>query len=212
MKRRPRMLAFEPLEVRKVLDATLHNAALPADVNQDGEISGVDALIIINRLNGVSSSESHFRPDVTNDGIVTPRDALFIINHLNLKAKKVGGTKATPPSEEPVAAIAGSDYKASFDAVEAVFDEGTDTFVMKPDNLLETDDVETLLKRASMATKSDDAIIAVVDRSGRILGVRVEDGVSDAIKLDPDKLAFAIDGAVAKARTAAYWMGAEVDV
>jgi len=56
-----------------------------------------------------------------------------------------------------------------------------------------------------MATSSEDAIIAVVDRSGRILGVRIEQGVSRSLQEDADKLAFAIDGAVAKARTAAFF-------
>jgi len=64
-------------------------------------------------------------------------------------------------------------------------------------------DVQTLLDRASAATPRNDAIIAVVDRGGRILGVRVEDGVS--IDPDSDTMVFAIDGAVAKARTAAFF-------
>lgn len=69
-------------------------------------------------------------------------------------------------------------------------------------------DVETLLCRAAAATPSEDAIIAVVDRNGRILGVRVEAGVLAAIP-DMDTLVFAIDGAVAKARTAAMFSSHE---
>lgn len=65
-------------------------------------------------------------------------------------------------------------------------------------------DVSQILKRASVATPSNDAIIAIVDRAGNILGVRVEQGVLDTIK-DQKKLAFAIDGAIAKARTAAFF-------
>lgn len=71
--------------------------------------------------------------------------------------------------------------------------------------LLSTNEVDTLLQRASAATPSEDGIIAVVDRMGNILGVRVEAGVSPAITGNPDLLAFAIDGAVAKARTAAFF-------
>lgn len=89
---------------------------------------------------------------------------------------------------------------------------------------LQAGEVETLLDRASAATSSDDAIIAVVDRGGQILGVRVEPGVVAAIDdvgnttsggngngvIDPgtaeeETLVFAIDGAVAKARTAAFF-------
>ena len=65
-------------------------------------------------------------------------------------------------------------------------------------------EVEQLLDRAAAATASEDAIIAVVDRNGRILGVRVEAGVLATIT-DPETLVFAIDGAVAKARTAAFF-------
>ena len=70
------------------------------------------------------------------------------------------------------------------------------------DTQLSVSDVETLLKRAAAASASDDAIIAVVDRSGNILGVRTEGGVTI---VDPATLVFAIDGAVAKARTAAFF-------
>lgn len=71
--------------------------------------------------------------------------------------------------------------------------------------LLKRDEVELLLNRASAAAPSNDGIIAIVDRGGNILGVRVEAGVSPAITGDPQKLAFAIDGAVAKARTGAFF-------
>jgi uncharacterized protein GlcG (DUF336 family) len=74
-----------------------------------------------------------------------------------------------------------------------------------PTNVLAAASVTQLLDRASAATPSRDAIIAVVDRNGRILGVRVEDGVSPLITGDPAKLTFAIDGAVAKARTGAFF-------
>lgn len=63
-------------------------------------------------------------------------------------------------------------------------------------------EVATLLDRASAATPRDDAIIAVVDRSGQILGVRTEADVPTA---DVAALAFMIDGAVAKARTGAFF-------
>jgi uncharacterized protein GlcG (DUF336 family) len=64
---------------------------------------------------------------------------------------------------------------------------------------LTTVEVNALLERASAATPSNDAIIAVVDRTGKILGVRVESGVVTS------DLGFAIDGAVAKARTGAFF-------
>jgi len=70
---------------------------------------------------------------------------------------------------------------------------------------LSADEVQALLTRASAASSHHDAIIAVVDRGGRILGVRVENGVSPGIILNPASLTFAIDGAVSLARTAAFF-------
>jgi uncharacterized protein GlcG (DUF336 family) len=85
-------------------------------------------------------------------------------------------------------------------------------------------EVEQILDYATTVTPSDDAIIAIVDRGGNILGVRVEDGVVanfdstantvtsgngngmiDPASAEQDTLVFAIDGAVAKARTAAFF-------
>jgi uncharacterized protein GlcG (DUF336 family) len=85
--------------------------------------------------------------------------------------------------------------------------------MLAADTLTATE-VRGLLTRASAASSSNDGIIAVVDRRGAILGVRVEQGVFDQYLARYgnhgapthaywEKLAFAIDGAVAKARTAA---------
>ncbi len=60
-------------------------------------------------------------------------------------------------------------------------------------------EVTALLDRASAATPSQNAIIAIVDRSGQILGVRTETNVTT-----PD-LNFAINGAIAKARSAVFF-------
>lgn len=75
--------------------------------------------------------------------------------------------------------------------------------------LLSTQDVETLLQRATGATASNDGIIAVVDREGNILGVRIEDNVSAAITGTPENLVFGVDGAVAKARTGAFFANSQ---
>lgn len=60
-------------------------------------------------------------------------------------------------------------------------------------------EVGALLDRASAATPSTNAIFAVVDRSGQILGVRTEANVVTA------DLNFAINGAIAKARSAVFF-------
>jgi uncharacterized protein GlcG (DUF336 family) len=71
-----------------------------------------------------------------------------------------------------------------------------------PELTMSVGDVKAFLNRAAAATPSDDAIVAIVDRDGNILGVRVEGNVAANIKAAP---AFAIDGAVALARTAAFF-------
>lgn len=69
-------------------------------------------------------------------------------------------------------------------------------------------EVQQLLARAAGASSSNGAIIAIVDRNGKILGVRMEQGVLDAIGDEATRV-FAIDGAVAKARTAAFFANNE---
>ena len=57
-------------------------------------------------------------------------------------------------------------------------------FTLNPP-VIEAGEVPLLLQRASNATASNDAIIAVVDRGGTILGVLRENGVSPAITGNP---------------------------
>jgi uncharacterized protein GlcG (DUF336 family) len=85
------------------------------------------------------------------------------------------------------------------------YDSQTLGLTPSPDATLTTADVNALLDRAAAATPGDDAIVAVVDRGGRILGVRVEGNVSSAITSNTDTEVFAIDGAVAEARTGALF-------
>ena len=54
-------------------------------------------------------------------------------------------------------------------------------------------EVNDLLLRATAADPFDNAIIAVVDRGGRVLGVRVDDQVSPDITGNADTLVFAVD-------------------
>ncbi|HEY2759254.1 MAG TPA: hypothetical protein VGI75_00885, partial [Pirellulales bacterium] len=72
-----------------------------------------------------------------------------------------------------------------------------------PNVTLSASEVDTLLRRAVASSGRNDAIIAVVDRNGTILGVQVEPGAMAGVA--PDRLDFAIDGAVAEARTGAFF-------
>ena len=189
------------------------------DVDGNGSVTARDALMVINFLHNegeqvsTETETSFARYDTDSSGDVTARDALLVINHI----EDAQQNPVDSEDEESTLAKISSIEKASgvdADGVEGAADRffaSLNKFEASPEfstqNLLETADVETLLQRASMATASEDAIIAVVDRSGRILGVRVEAGVSSALTSPGNEaqLAFAIDGAVAKARTAAFF-------
>jgi uncharacterized protein GlcG (DUF336 family) len=71
--------------------------------------------------------------------------------------------------------------------------------------VLQASEVQTLLQRAAAASSSDDGIVAIVDRGGHLLGLRVEGNVSPAITGNTANLVFAVDGALAEARTAAFF-------
>jgi uncharacterized protein GlcG (DUF336 family) len=71
--------------------------------------------------------------------------------------------------------------------------------------IITADEANAILQRAGAASASNDAIIVICDRNGRILGVRVEDGVAPEIRNNINNLVFAIDGAYAKALTGAYF-------
>jgi hypothetical protein len=53
------------------------------DTNSDGNVSPLDALVVINHLNSSNKSLYRARYDVDKDGRVTPLDVLIIINRLN---------------------------------------------------------------------------------------------------------------------------------
>jgi len=219
MRRKPtRNLRLEKLERREVFAAgflvssffaSRQNPVMPADVNNDSTVTPLDALLVINELARLPSDAQATEPstettdffDVSGDGITTPLDALQVVNMLSQMAFEPEAQAFSSPmmlsamSDPGKADGVGDIFKATFNNAETA----------NADNLLTQADVETLLTRASMATQSQDAIIAIVDRSGRILGVRVEAGVNAALQGNAEKLAFAIDGAVAKARTAAFF-------
>jgi VCBS repeat-containing protein len=76
-----------------------HNFLLPHDVDDDGDVTPLDALLVVNQLNrGSESSPSIHRQfhDVNDDSVLSPLDALVLINELNSKAAdSAGSTKPT---------------------------------------------------------------------------------------------------------------------
>ena len=103
--------------------------------------------------------------------------------------------------------VQGSDQISGVNAGDRVVKNDPPPIPPSPDStvVLSTSDVNQLLERAAAASASNDAIIAIVDRDGNILGVRVESGVAPAITGNDGILVFAIDGAVAEARTGAFF-------
>jgi Dockerin type I domain len=74
------------------------------DVNRSGEVSPIDALLIINELNARGSRSlvgSNFVPppfvDVNGDSTLSPIDVLLVINFLNARANGEGEFQGTPP-------------------------------------------------------------------------------------------------------------------
>ena len=103
--------------------AAAHNGQLPADANDDGVVSPLDALLVINELGfaeGIAPLRSVERnyiegrllADVNNDGSVSPLDALLIINDL-------GSSTNAVPQAAPLAAVM-HDVAVSDDVVDSL--------------------------------------------------------------------------------------------
>ena len=99
----------------------------PLDVNDDGTVSPIDALQVINELNSpiVSDPERGSLPtfagdgqvppyvDVNGDGFVSPIDALIVINALN--DLNTGATPFAALSSTATVGFAGQGYSADLD-------------------------------------------------------------------------------------------------
>lgn len=79
--------------------ASWQNTTQPVDINGDGRITALDALLLINELNSrrVSTATGQLPPrtssasqvdqffDTNGDGVITPLDALLVVDYLNRK-------------------------------------------------------------------------------------------------------------------------------
>lgn len=84
-----RRLTAERLEYRSLMAAdVMHNFLMPHDVNDDGNISPIDVLVVVNRINGTASTSdtSATFGDVDDDSSVSPLDALAVINRINSRS------------------------------------------------------------------------------------------------------------------------------
>ena len=152
------------------------NLSDPADVNADGKCDLSDILAVIYEFNQTTDAEGEAVNQLTFPDV----NGDLQIDILDVLAAVYRFNEENNP-------FAAALFSSSLSS------------------LITDSDVEQLLSRAAAASNSQDAIIAIVDRAGRILGVRVEQFVAPAIQSDVAKRVFAIDGAVAKARTAAFF-------
>jgi hypothetical protein len=104
------------------------NAANPFDVNDNGFVTGIDALIIINRLNTTGPEVLPDTPppapfsffDVSGDGRVTAIDALLVINELNRRTGlQVQAAGAESDGVAPATVAAAGDQDSSNSVTQA---------------------------------------------------------------------------------------------
>lgn len=95
-------LQMESLEVRALLAADLGTSALnldAADVNQDGNVTAQDAVMVLNAMSIQSSDEQASSPDaaldVNSDGLISALDALMVLNRMQ-RADNVGPPQGPP--------------------------------------------------------------------------------------------------------------------
>jgi RHS repeat-associated protein len=91
-KRPERRVQLEMLEPRLLLTSAWQNPFQPVDVNDDGAVTPLDALLVINHLQTqifqkfTGTPETLETPrylDVNGDGVSSPIDALMVVHHLN---------------------------------------------------------------------------------------------------------------------------------
>jgi hypothetical protein len=133
-----RTLQAEQLEVRSLMAADLGfasnfwNVVRPADVNADGAVAPIDAVLVINSLNangsralpqgaageGPQAASTPAFYDVNNDGHISPIDAVLVINELNGEGEGPNGEKVQytvralqPGTDIPITTVeAGQEY------------------------------------------------------------------------------------------------------
>ena len=181
LRRRPRA---ENLENRQLLAANIfHNDVMPEDVNEDGQISALDALTVINEMNrkqrglDVDDGQTDRRgrmTDVNNDVRRTTLDALMVINRLNRDRGDLGNRD--PGIENPV--------EQPSDETE---DQDTDDLVDNDDGVTtESSDVvlewNELFGEVLADAESFQQNLGYASRSQAILNLAIYDAVGIAIE------------------------------
>jgi len=109
-------------------DLRWHNSRKPTDVNDDGTVSPIDALLVINYLNTVGGGpvpEGSPPPfiDVSGDNQISPLDALLVINELNRRGSGEGeASKETTATASYATLVDSALAQFQFDDLESAQD------------------------------------------------------------------------------------------
>lgn len=161
-----------------VIASTLQNPSVPSDVNADGKVSALDALIIINRLNAsggtaipvTNDDQGPNFYDQNGDGRITPIDALGVINALsrdNGGGEGESGQRpvAPPPQRASVVdshktAAAADETRSLRDTPDPIADAFDETYRPKLDRF-EDDVIDLIASRRGEESSSPESERAV---------------------------------------------------
>ena len=146
------------------------------DVNDDGFVSPIDALILVNQVNsngggalgsgggeGESSGEKYY-VDVNEDGFLSPLDILWVVNRIN--GSNAGGEGESPMQVAPAIEVSTSDPGMRVDIPFAA----PSNWVSRPktpawvaNSNVNTSDVDNLLAAYSAEEDQDQTVDGLVD-------------------------------------------------
>ena len=122
-----RKFQLEALEPRQMLAGDVignawHNQDQPADVNGDGEISPLDALLVANALGTMETfpavNATQLSLDVDNNQLLTPLDALLVINQLSRDSLE--GESGSPVASQFFTDVNGDRKTSAIDALQVI--------------------------------------------------------------------------------------------
>ena len=127
-----------------------HNEVLSEDVNNDGSVSPLDVLFIINELNQSGSYElPQSKPesspffDVNRDGWISPADAIQVINDINGTAYSVKvGISLTDGNGEAISSVQVNEIFYVNLTVEDLTEDAAGVFAIYADLYLQTTDLQ----------------------------------------------------------------------
>jgi uncharacterized protein GlcG (DUF336 family) len=204
--------------IRVSLDTNANQLVVKNFVDVVGrfDVNSVNSIVI----NGGTAQGDVYQidPNVTTPSLIQAGNGNSVLEGGGGITQLVGGAGndklIAGPGDTTLAGEGGINHYEQVKPQDTVLDAPTDivsfalpviTPAPTPVENLTPDEVQQLIERAAAANANQGAIIAVVDRGGRVLGVRVEGGVDPAITGNTQNLVFAIDGALAEARTGAFF-------